>query len=142
MDNHAKLELSIDLTNKDQVAAFANLFLALAGQTSTTIVVENSSEQTAKEEKKSMLPNKPAAEPVEQSKEEPKVSSKPTEVNADAVSDSPEIKVEDVRSMLQKKVSNHRDSIKEKLTSLGAANVTALDSSKYKEFMDFLNSLK
>lgn len=49
--------------------------------------------------------------------------------------------VEEVRALLAEKVEANRTDIKTKLTALGAANVTALDASKYVEFVEFLNSL-
>ena len=51
------------------------------------------------------------------------------------------ITIEDVRKVLQVKVNEHRQTIKDKLNELGAPSVTKLDSSKYKEMFDFLNSL-
>lgn len=52
------------------------------------------------------------------------------------------IKIEDIRSTLAKKVSDHRTDIKAELTRLEANNVTSLAPEKYQEFMDFLNGLK
>lgn len=52
------------------------------------------------------------------------------------------IKIEDVRSLVAKKVSAHRTDIKAELTRLEANNVTSLAEEKYQEFMDFLNNLK
>ena len=53
-----------------------------------------------------------------------------------------EIKISDLRTLLSKKVDEHRDDIKAKLTELGAKNVTTLDESKYEEFHNFLKDLK
>lgn len=134
MDNTAKLELTIDLSNKEQTAAFANLFLALAGQTQTSVVAE----ETSKTTKKVDSPKK------ETPKQEPaKTVETPA---AHAAEEAPEkaqeaIKIEDVRALLSTKVTDHRDSIKEKLTSFGANNVTSLKPEHYSEFVDFLNSL-
>ena len=49
--------------------------------------------------------------------------------------------IEDVRKMLAQKVNEHRDAIKQKLNELGAPSVTKLDSSKYDEMYNFLDSL-
>lgn len=49
--------------------------------------------------------------------------------------------IEDVRAELAKKVNDHRDAIKNKLTELGAPSVTKLDSSKYDEMYNFLTAL-
>ena len=56
--------------------------------------------------------------------------------------DKSEIKISDLRTLLSKKVDEHRDDIKAKLTELGAKNVTTLDESKYEEFHTFLKDLK
>lgn len=50
------------------------------------------------------------------------------------------IEIKDVRALLSKKVADHRTEIKEKLTELGANNVTSLDEKHYPAFMDFLNN--
>lgn len=49
--------------------------------------------------------------------------------------------IEDVRAELAKKVNDHRDAIKAKLTEFGAPSVTKLDPSKYDEMYNFLTSL-
>ena len=49
--------------------------------------------------------------------------------------------IEDVRAELAKKVNDHRDTIKNKLTELGAPSVTKLDPSKYDEMYNFLVTL-
>ena len=54
---------------------------------------------------------------------------------------SASISIDEVRAALAKKVNAHREEIKEKLTELGAPSVTKLDSSKYEEMLNFLNSL-
>ena len=43
--------------------------------------------------------------------------------------------------MLAKKVNEHRDVIKQKLNELGAPSVTKLDTAKYDEMYNFLESL-
>lgn len=49
--------------------------------------------------------------------------------------------IEDVRGMLAKKVNEHRDVIKQKLSELGTPSVTKLDPAKYDEMYNFLESL-
>ena len=49
--------------------------------------------------------------------------------------------IEDVRAMLAKKVNEHRDVIKQKLSELGSPSVTKLDPAKYDEMFNFLESL-
>lgn len=51
------------------------------------------------------------------------------------------ISIDQVRAALAKKVNAHREEIKNKLNELGAPSVTKLDSSKYEDMLNFLNSL-
>ena len=48
---------------------------------------------------------------------------------------------EQVRAILSTKVKNHREAIKEKLTSLGAKNVSTLAKTKYAGFVKYLKKL-
>lgn len=52
-----------------------------------------------------------------------------------------EITIHELRAALLDKVNDHRAEIKEKLTELGAENVTTLDKSKYEELFNYLKSL-
>ena len=54
---------------------------------------------------------------------------------------STSVTIEDVRKVLAQKVNEHRDVIKQKLNEFGAPSVTKLDSAKYDEMFNFLNSL-
>ena len=138
MDNTAKLELTIDLSNKEQTAAFANLFLALAGQTQTLVVAEETSKTTKKiDSPKKETPKQEPAKTVET----PAAQAAAEEAPEEKKEAQTQIKIEDVRALLQTKVANHRDTIKEKLTSYGANNVTSLKQEYYQEFSDFLKAL-
>ena len=138
MDNTAKLELTIDLSNKEQTAAFANLFLALAGQTQTFVVAEETSKTTKKvDSPKKETPKQEPAKTVETPAAQAAAEEAPEEKKEAQM----QIKIEDVRALLQTKVANHRDTIKEKLTSYGANNVTSLKQEYYQEFSDFLKAL-
>ena len=138
MDNTAKLELTIDLSNKEQTAAFANLFLALAGQTQTLIVAEETSKTTKKvDSPKKETPKQEPAKTVET----PAAQAAAEEAPEEKKEAQTQIKIEDVRALLQTKVANHRDTIKEKLTSYGANNVTSLKQEYYQKFYDFLKAL-
>ena len=138
MDNTAKLELTIDLSNKEQTAAFANLFLALAGQTQAFVVAEETSKTTKKiDSPKKETPKQESAKTVET----PAAQAAAEEAPEEKKEAQTQIKIEDVRALLQTKVANHRDTIKEKLTSYGANNVTSLKQEFYQEFADFLKAL-
>ena len=80
---------------------------------------------------------KPVAEPAQT---KPVAEPAPSAPAAPAVSSASK-SIEDVRGMLAKKVNDHRDAIKDKLTQLGAPSVTKLDPSKYDEMYNFLASL-
>ena len=80
--------------------------------------------------------SQPAAPVQTQSAAEPAPSA-PAAPAASSASKS----IEDVRGMLAKKVNEHRDVIKQKLNELGAPSVTKLDSAKYGEMYNFLESL-
>lgn len=87
-------------------------------------------------------PSAPAAAPVQTKPvAEPAPSAPAAPAPAAPAVSSASKSIEDVRGMLAKKVNDHRDSIKDKLTQLGAPSVTKLDPSKYDEMYNFLASL-
>lgn len=127
-----KLEVAIDVTNPVQVEAL-NIFLKVLGNNA----------QTADAPVKTIPASKAATKKVEEIKvEAPEVVSPAAEAaQEEAPKEDSTIKIEEVRALLSKKVANHRDAIKNKLTELGANNVTSLDKKHYQAFTDFLNSL-
>ena len=60
---------------------------------------------------------------------------------APAAPAAPTLSIDDVRKVVASKAAAHRAEVKEKLTELGAKNVTTLDPSKYQELVDYLNTL-
>ena len=123
--NQVKIEVSIDVNDLRQVEAL-NSFLTAIGSEGTTSKKETPKQETTK---KVETPKPEVEKPkVEEKEEAPETES--------------EIKIEDVRALLAKKVQDNRTEIKSKLTALEANNVTSLDKSKYPDFMDFLNGLK
>ena len=60
---------------------------------------------------------------------------------APAAPAAPTLTIDDVRKVVASKAAAHRDEVKAKLTELGAKNVTTLDPGKYKELVDYLNTL-
>lgn len=104
------------------------------------VVEEKPKKQTSSKPKTEKVEEEPQAQPKveEVAEEKPAVEEKAEETtNSDS-----EIKISDLRTLLSKKVDEHRDDIKAKLTELGAKNVTTLDEAKYEEFYDFLKGLK
>ena len=79
---------------------------------------------------------KPAPAPAPRKTEEPM----PMDANSSLGSD-PAVSIQDIRTLLASKVDNHRETIRAKLTELGAKNVTGLDARNYDAFYEFLKDL-
>jgi len=125
-----EVKVLIDVQDPKQVQALNALFATLAGEQVPQKNVQAPKQEKPKAEKPK---TEPAKEEVAETKETPAEETK---------DDAPEVKIEDVRALLAKKVENNRSEIKTKLTALGAPNVTALAKDKYPEFVEFLNGLK
>ena len=80
----------------------------------------------------------PAPAPVPKKTEEPEPM--PMDANSSLGSD-PAVSIQDIRTLLASKVDNHRETIRAKLTELGAKNVTELDVRNYDAFYEFLKDL-
>lgn len=134
--------LNLTLNTPEQLHLTAEYLRGLAN-----LSVDKVQEQIADKPKKQTA-SKPKIEKVEEQQPQPKVEEvaegKPAvEEKADEpTNNEPAIKISDLRTLLSKKVDEHRDDIKSKLTELGAKNVTTLDESKYEEFHTFLKDLK
>lgn len=81
---------------------------------------------------------KPAPAPAPRKTEEPEPM--PMDANSSLGSD-PAVSIQDIRALLASKVGNHRETIRAKLTELGARNVTGLDVRNYDAFYEFLKDL-
>ena len=125
-----EVKVLIDVQDPKQVEALNALFATLAGEQVPQKNVQAPKTEKPKAEKPK---TEPAREEVAETKETPAEETK---------DDAPEVKIEDVRALLAKKVENNRSEIKTKLNELGAPNVTALAKDKYPEFVEFLNELK
>jgi hypothetical protein len=125
-----EVKVLIDVQDPKQVQALNALFATLAGEQVPQKNVQAPKQEKPKAEKPK---TEPAKEEVAETKETPAEETK---------DDAPEVKIEEVRALLAKKVENNRSEIKTKLTALGAPNVTALAKDKYPEFVEFLNGLK
>lgn len=79
---------------------------------------------------------KPAPAPAPRKTEEPM----PMDANSSLGSD-PAVSIQDIRILLASKVDNNRETIRAKLTELGAKNVTGLDARYYDSFYEFLKDL-
>lgn len=85
-------------------------------------------------------PAKPTPQPAAPAQTQSAAKPAPSAPAAPAASSASK-SIEDVRAMLAKKVNEHRDVIKQKLSELGAPSVTKLDPAKYDEMFNFLESL-
>jgi hypothetical protein len=80
----------------------------------------------------------PAPAPAPRKTEEPEPM--PMDANSSLGSD-PAVSIQDIRTLLASKVDNNRETIRAKLTELGAKNVTGLDARNYDAFYGFLKDL-
>lgn len=82
--------------------------------------------------------------PAQDVKKPAPVPEKPEPMPMDADSSlgsDPAVSIQDIRTLLASKVDNHRETIRAKLTELGAKNVTGLDARNYDSFYEFLKDL-
>jgi len=129
-----KVYFDVELDNPLHVKAMSAFFNTLSSSDAKQAKIEFPTEK---------LEPKPAA-PVKT--EEPKKKVAPPKVKKQAEEPkTPEKEnsytIDQVRLELSKKVKDHKEQIKNKLTELGAPNVTKLDSEKYPEFVEYLQSL-
>lgn len=80
----------------------------------------------------------PAPAPAPRKTEEPELM--PMDANSSLGSD-PAVSIQDIRILLASKVDNNRETVRAKLTELGAKNVTGLDARNYDSFYEFLKGL-
>lgn len=134
-----KLSVSLDADNIEQLEATAVFVETLYQLAVSSNAAKPEPKVTAKvtepvvkakqSAKATVDPGNPEPDPVE-----------PEEESAPEPEDS--VTIEDVRAALALKVQNHREDIKTALTKLGANNVSTLDPSRFKMFIDYLNRLK
>lgn len=120
---HVKLQLDIDLANAgqevDQLKDFVRKLSEICGEQNTP------------------------AEAVKPSPEKAPVPAGDVKEPSGGTSQkTPALTIAQVRAVLATKVEKHRGEIKDKLTKLGAANVSTLDPDKYEEFFKYLESLE
>lgn len=80
----------------------------------------------------------PAPAPAPRKTKEPEPM--PMDANSSLGSD-PAVSIQNIRILLASKVDNNRETIRAKLTELGAKNVTGLDARNYDSFYEFLKDL-
>lgn len=80
----------------------------------------------------------PAPAPAPRKTEDPEPM--PMDANS-SLGSGPAVSIQDIRTLLASKVDNNRETIRAKLTELGAKNVTGLDARNYDAFYEFLKDL-
>lgn len=133
--------LNLTLTTPEQLHLTAEYLKGLANLSIDKVqeqIADKPKKQTASKPKSEKVDETTQPEIKEVAEEKPAVDEKAEETT----NKESEIKISDLRTLLSKKVDEHRDDIKAKLTELGAKNVTTLDESKYEEFHTFLKDLK
>jgi hypothetical protein len=135
-----KIKASFDPSNPAQLTAAMNFLSAVGGNvipSGTSAPAETTTADAPKEEapkKRASRAKKPA-----ETTEEPKKKTPSETPNTEQAETN--ITLEDIRSLTSKKAKDHREAIKAKITEWGANNVVQIPEDKFKEFMDFLNSL-
>lgn len=125
-----KIEIQINLKDAAQlkrVQDFLNSIEELNGE------VPDSSQDEEEKKPKKKTQTKTTKKVIEKSVESEKESSDDSEYS--------DYTIDDVRSLLAKKVKSSRVKIKAKLNDLGVKNVSTMDESDYPDFMEFLEGL-
>ena len=157
------VEVSLDITDQKTIRAFADFLYAVADSESkgepksdepesdepapapTSAAPKSPARSRAKKEtpttepavsesKTEETPEKDQAVSNEQTKEEDQAGSK----EADAVAS---VSLDDIRSNMSKKVTDHREALQKKLKEFGAKNITTLPVDKYDEFNQYILDL-
>lgn len=147
-----EIKLSLDGTNDEMVEVTGKLLSALAktdvefkaeASAPTSDELEKKIIQKEKAAKVAELKAKKAAE-AKAKKEEEKASKekeKEIEETEDSEDNDPVVTIEQIKSVMAKKISEHRDSIKKQMTKIGAQNVSTIPESAYNDFYSFLEEL-
>lgn len=142
-----ELRINVDVSNPNELSALTELLQVIGQRDSVPTSEEIKKIQVV--EPKEVKASKPAKETKKAvSKPEPVIEEEVEEeeaeetVEEETTDEGPTITLDDIRPLLQKKVANNRDAIKDKLEEFGAKNATSLDENYYVEFHEFLEGLK
>lgn len=130
--NTININLEIDPANTKVAEALSNLILVMGGASAGKHV------NIAKEVKATFeapTTAKTSVDPANPPAEEIPAIIEPENRNDEGAS------LEEIREVLGKKVGEHREAIKAKLTELNAKNVTVLSTEHYVDFKAFLDKL-
>lgn len=155
-----EIKLTLDGSNDEMVDVTGKLLSAL-GQSNVEFKASASATTTAEEsddsEKKNIedekakkaaaLKAKKAAEAKAKKEAEAKAAKEAAE-NAEeseegesSDDEEPSVTIEQIKSMMAKKISDHRDVIKKQMTKIGAQNLSTISADQYDSFYSFLEGL-
>ena len=150
-----EVKLTIDVQDHGQVSAFTALMAAMAGAATAVSAFANAvpseclpPEAVVKHDTLNPAPAQETEKPKAKKEKPVKAEAKettpapPAQEPEQAPEEESDIKIEDVRALLTKKVENNRVGIRAKLMAYGVPNVTALAKEKYAEFYTYLEGLK
>lgn len=126
------------LQNVFSLAATKAASIAATGKFSADTFAEGKVAEDTKSEKQP-VEEKPAEK--EQLSEQDCKTEKAAKSEKAAKTTGKVITTEDLRNLLSLKVNAHRKEIKQKLEELGAPSITKLDTDKYTEMFNYLESL-
>ncbi len=136
-----EIKVTIDLSkNAEQI--LTDLLTLIQGQKYETPKAETPKAETPKAETpKAETPK--VEKPVAPKAEAPKTGSSVAPKTEMPKAESPKLTVEAIRELMHAKVNNYdnRTKLKNKLSELGAGNVTTLDPKYYQEFYDYMITL-
>lgn len=125
--------LNVKISPSSELVTILNKLIAM---------VSNEQPVSTTVEKPTVVVKEEPKKPVEAVKEpEAVVAKQETPEESEKLSETPSVTLEDLRTILTDKVTDNRATIKQKLTDLGATNLTKLEPSKYQEMYDFLKTL-
>lgn len=125
--------LNVKISPSSELVTILNKLIAMVSNEQPVSTTVEKPTAVVKEEPK---------KPVEAVKEpEAVVAKQETPEESEKLSETPSVTLEDLRTILTDKVTDNRATIKQKLTDLGATNLTKLEPSKYQEMYDFLKTL-
>lgn len=120
-----KVEIKFEANLEDpQVLEMARKICQVIGSNPVTVKTTDVKKPAPAQDVKKPAPA-PAPAPAPRKTEEP----------------DPAVSIQDIRILLASKVDNNRETIRAKLTELGAKNVTGLDARNYDSFYEFLKDL-
>ena len=154
-----KMEFTLELTDQKTVKAFADFLNTISGGFSSMGFKSPAGEDAkAEEEMPTKAPAKRASRAKNQEAKAPEAASNAEDKEADyapstedageEVTDTktetkaaPSVSLDDIRSNMSKKVTDHREALQKKLKEFGAKNITTLPEDKYDEFNQFILDL-